>query len=109
MEDFMVGVLVPGTIYLVGFAVIAAIAMSIYNIAQNPKTAIGLVISLIAVVAIFVLGFAFAGGPMLDKATEIGLSDGVHRMIGAMLNMVYIMVFIVLGVVLWGIVRPLFS
>jgi hypothetical protein len=110
MRDIMVEFFLPASMWLVGAAILAIIGLSIYNIIQNPKTAIGILTSLIILVAIFLVGYVFAGGgEQLQVAIERGIGDGVSRMIGAMLNMVYIMLIVILGVIIWGIVAPLFS
>ena len=83
---------IPLSYVLVGFAMIAAIVLPlIYTITQDPKSLIRIAISLVALVVVFFVCYAFAEGQAV-KTPDVEMSAEGSKYIGGVLIMTYVMI-----------------
>ncbi len=100
MEDFFVNWAVPLSMWLVIIGAALAIIGSVINSFNNPKAMIKSVIGIVALAVVFFIGYATATGETTPMYTEMGLAETGSKMIGGVLNMMYILIFIaIVGII----------
>ena len=83
---------IPLSYVLVGFAMIAAIVLPLlYAITQDPKSLVKIAISVVALVVVFFICYAFAEGKAV-KTPDVEMSAEGSKYIGGVLIMTYVMI-----------------
>ena len=100
MESFFVDFALPAAMVLFGVGALFAILGSVYNSFNNPKALVKSVIGIVALLVIFGIGYAAANSNITPIYTEFGVNESGSKMIGGILNMMYILVVLaIVGII----------
>lgn len=86
---------------LMGIAVVGALLASVVNVIQNPKLGIKTAIGIIAIVAIFFIGYAISRGEVTDAYISFGVDTAsASKYVDAGLYLLYALLGITIGGIL---------
>jgi uncharacterized membrane protein YozB (DUF420 family) len=91
MNDLTINILLYLTYVLIGVATIAAIVFPIITLAGDMKKAKRALLGIGAVAVVFVLSYIVSDGTVLDSYIKYDVTEGVSKMVGAVLIMTYIL------------------
>lgn len=104
MQDFIVNVLIPGTVYLASFAAILVAVFFVVNAIKDPKSAIMPLVGSAAMLLIIFIISMFEPGTITDmyrtaKYADFGITEGVMKFVGTGIRSAVI--FTISGFLLW--------
>ncbi|HMJ67481.1 MAG TPA: hypothetical protein VK508_01225 [Cyclobacteriaceae bacterium] len=75
-------------------SIVALVVLEAFNLLKDPKSLVktGLVIA--GLVALFAISYAMSSGSVTNKYIALGVDEGLSRLIGAGLIMLYIFLFV---------------
>ncbi|GAB4329576.1 MAG: hypothetical protein OHK0038_03670 [Flammeovirgaceae bacterium] len=91
MQTFMVDFALPASMYMLVFALIALVGLTVYNGLQDPKSFVKSLSGFIVVVVICLIGYVFAGDEVTPLYASFGVTPSLSKIIGGMLNATYIL------------------
>ena len=106
MEQIIVNVGIIVAYVLIVIGVVTAVVFPLINAMSEPKTLVKSGIGIVAVLAIFGLGYLLSDSSLTAKFIQSGVdTENLSKMIGGALTMVYLL----MGVAIIGIVYTEFS
>ena len=82
------------TYILLTVGVLAAIIMPLFQaITTDPKSLLKSAMGLGVIVVIYFIGYALAGNEVTAKYSEFGVDASISKMVGGILNTMYILMF----------------
>lgn len=91
MSDLTINILLYLTYALIGVATVAAIIFPILTVVGDARKAKKTLIGIGSVAVVFVLSYAISDGTVLDSYLKYNVTEGVSKMVGAVLIMTYIL------------------
>jgi hypothetical protein len=91
MSDLTINILLYLTYALIGIATVAAIVFPILAVAGDARKAKKTLVGIGSVAVVFVLSYAISDGTVLDSYLKYNVTEGVSKMVGAVLIMTYIL------------------
>lgn len=86
---------------LVLVAAIAAVVLPLIQSLDDPSSLIKSGIGLAALVVVFVIGYAISGSEVLPSYAEFNVDAGLSKFIGGLLTMMYILIFVAIGGIIY--------
>jgi len=91
MNDLSINIMLYVTYLLVIVATLAAIVFPIIALAGDMKKAKRALFGIGAVAVVFLLSYVVSDGTVLDSYVKYNVTEGVSKMVGAVLIMTYIL------------------
>ena len=96
MEDQVADIGLTVSYVLLGLAILGVVFAAIRSLIINPKGAIMALVFIGAFLLIFLVGYTLASDEVTPKFRSMGADEGISKMVGAFLNVMWI--FLSLGV-----------
>ncbi len=92
MDIVQIGLIL--TYILLAVGVLAAIIMPLFQaITTDPRSLLKSAMGLGVIVVIYFIGYALSGSEVTAKYTEFGVDASISKMVGGILNTMYILMF----------------
>lgn len=86
---------------LVLVAAVAAVVLPLIQSLDDPSSLIKSGIGLAALVVVFLIGYAISGSEVLPSYAEFNVDAGLSKFIGGLLTMMYILIFVAIGGIIY--------
>lgn len=86
---------------LVLVAAVAAVVLPLIQSLDDPSSLVKSGIGLAALVVVFVIGYAISGSEVLPSYAEFNVDAGLSKFIGGLLTMMYILIFVAIGGIIY--------
>ena len=94
---------------LIGVAALAAIVLPLIGAFDDPKSLAKSGIGVAGLVVVYFLGYLFSGNEVTTVYAQFGVDAGMSKTIGGAVTMMYLMIIIVTGAILYGEISKLFK
>ena len=94
---------------LIIVAIAAAVGMPLWNSLSDPSTLKGAGIGIGVLVVLYFVSYAMSGDEVTAKYTQFGVDAGTSKAIGGVLTMMYLLLFFVIGGILYTEISKIFK
>lgn len=109
MEEGFVNVILYLSYILIAVSILGALILPLVNAVDDPKSLVKVGASAGIMVVLFLIAYAFSGSEVTETYAKFSVGPELSKVIGGILTMVYFLIVILIGGIIYVEVSKLFK